>query len=244
MMLIPAHNRTRRIGPFQYVANMHDGIAAFRSGSSWGYVNELGTVIVEPTYEQVLSFSEGLGIVQETGNPPRYGAVDRTGSLAVPLEFLWLAPFQEGVAGARSQVGAGFIDKTGGWAITPTFHRVGSFSEGLAPVQTQPDGPWGYIDMSGEMVIQPQYRAAEPFSEGRAQVVDDEGQRVFIDRSGTSAVAFESRVGSWSKFRGGIAYVFTWERAGFINRSGDWVWTYPEGDNGPAVDQEAERVSG
>ena len=124
----------------------------------------------------------------------QWGFIDRTGKIAIPLQFDSANDFHEGLALVAANGKKLFIDASGRIVITPQFDIVDDFSEGLAAVnigQTRiPNigvisnpGKWGYIDKTGKLVIPLKFTHAEDFSEGLAGVRDgDRGG--FIDHAG------------------------------------------------------------
>ncbi len=111
---------------FQNVRPFHEGLAAVcidlddngedpeKSGlqgrATWGYINTKGQWVIKPRFSSAESFSEGLGCVgmyvqKDPGSKERdpqmverFGYVDKTGSMALPLVFKYAAPFSEGLA--------------------------------------------------------------------------------------------------------------------------------------------------
>lgn len=61
-----------------------DGIIAFCQNNKWGYVDEDGKVIIEPTYENALSFSNGLAAVCQNG---QWGFIDKENNIVIDCEF-------------------------------------------------------------------------------------------------------------------------------------------------------------
>ena len=124
----------------------------------------------------------------------KWGFIDRTGKIVIPLQFDSVHDFHEGLALVTANAKKLFIDASGRVVITPQFDIVDDFSEGLAAVnigQTRiPNigvisnpGKWGYIDKTGKLVIPLKFTHAEDFSEGLAGVRDgDRGG--FIDHAG------------------------------------------------------------
>jgi len=113
---------------------------------------ETGTFVINPQFDIVESFSEGLARVRigddTTG---KHGFIDKTGTFVINPQFDDARPFSEGLA--RVRIGDdttgkwGFIDKTGSFVINPQFDAAGSFSEGLAAVFIGDylTGKWGFI---------------------------------------------------------------------------------------------------
>jgi len=148
-----------------------------------------------------------------------WGFIDRSGHLAIPVQFKWVHPFSEGLAAVRTQDNrVGFIDVSGKMTISARFDNASSFSQGLAAVEVEHQ--WGYINQTGEVVIEPDYELVDEFSEGLAavQLGDRWG---FIDRAGSVVIApqFEAA----SSFRGGLARVKVNEQKYYIDRQGQVI---------------------
>jgi hypothetical protein len=130
------------------------------------------------------------------------GYIDRTGKIAIPLQFNEAYDYSEGLA--RVVVGDkfGFIDQTGKIVIQPQFGFARDFTEGLAPMSDDPiDGKWGYLDKSGKVVIPQQFKLAKNFSEGLAPVEVERAGGLVHNRTGTR-------------------FLSLW---GYINRAGELV---------------------
>lgn len=160
-----------------------EGYAAVCLNGKYGFIDKKGCAVTPFKYDEVVkSFSQGLALVAmhcdaaESGgtvsSSKRYGYVDTAGREVVPVEYLSLGLFSEGLAFARkNDVGQkfGFIDTGGNVVIPFDYHLVGSgFSEGLAAVGI--DGKWGYIDKVGKNVIPFEYDYAAAFGDGLALV--------------------------------------------------------------------------
>jgi len=152
----------------------------------------LSTIAVAVTFvERAEQPSGALFPVEKDG---KWGFIDRTGKLIIPLQFDSANNFHEGLALVTANKKTLFVDGSGRVVITPQFDIVNSFSEGLAAVnigQTRiPNiglisnpGKWGYIDRTGRLVIPLKFTHAEDFSEGLAAVTDGD-QGGFIDHTG------------------------------------------------------------
>jgi hypothetical protein len=130
----------------------------------FGFIDETGKIVINPVYERVSSFSEGLAAV--CSGPGCYFGTQNTNK-----EKKW-----------------GFVDKTGKVVIVAQFADAGGFREGVANVSV--GGKWGYIDENGKFVINPQYDSASPFENGLAQVgfkgsdKDSDFKRGYINKAG------------------------------------------------------------
>ena len=140
----------------------------------WGFIDTAGRVVIQPKYDRVEPFEDGLSIVvtQTTGHddfPPdlqgKYAFIDRTGTRQFGRDFDWATAFVEGLAVVGLQ-------------------------------QENGDELSGYIDRAGEMVIPPRFASAGNFRGGHAFVFL--GERAgLIDRKGTFSVCRRTDFDSW-----------------------------------------------
>jgi len=99
-------------------------------------------------------------------SPKKWGFIDKSGALVIPVQFddvardqyggrtVYHKPFRnfsEGLCAVRFGKKWGFIDKKGNFAIDPKYDNAGAFSEGLACVRV--GSKYGYIDREGKVVI-------------------------------------------------------------------------------------------
>lgn len=153
----------------------------------FGYQDEHGQTVIEPRFQQAREFCEGLAAVQVMH---RWGFIDHSGRLRIPVRYLDVTSFGDGRAWV-ADVNENFdkrwalIDRTGQLLTPFDFRQVECFREGLAAAR----GPklWGYVNSQGEWVIQPAFSEAGPFLEGSAWVehprdgvyqIDPQGRKV------------------------------------------------------------------
>jgi hypothetical protein len=179
--------------------------------------------------------SEPLFVIHEG---PKWGYMDRTGRVVIPLSFSGAEDFSEGLAsvsiGKESVQKEGYIDRSGRLVIRARYYHAGDFSEGLAPVafKTRHTRPcvdctnydwrmkWGFIDKTGRLIIKPNFRDARLFHEGLAAVQDDSGKWGFIDHSGKLVIPCTLEYVTY--FFEGLAAVKQGEAWGYIDISGKW----------------------
>lgn len=61
----------------------------------WGFRNEYGMFVIQPEYDQVNKFSEGLAAVKRNG---KWGYIDKLGHIAIALQFEEAGSFRHGMA--------------------------------------------------------------------------------------------------------------------------------------------------
>ena len=141
----------------------------------YSVIDHSGNVVFAGTYIDTKHFSEG---VAPMGDGKKWGYVDYSGKVVVPLQFDDAkALFSEGLAAVR--VGRN-ID-------------LGEL------------GKVGFIDGTGAMIVQPQFSSAQEFSEGFAVVVDENRKYSFIDKLGRRR--FGRNFDAASGFVMGLAHV-------------------------------------
>jgi len=154
----------------------------------WGFIDTTGKVVIEPRFDAVGRFSEGLAAVQEKRE---WSFIDRSGARVFTVEGEPRGAFHEGRArvcfdrGYLQPYACGAIDRSGKWVWKPHDEKqiAGDFRSGRAQFQ---DGPinWGYLDSDGKEVVPPIYRSAFQFSE-RVGVVPVSGGFRFLELDGS-----------------------------------------------------------
>jgi hypothetical protein len=126
----------------------------------------------------------------------KYGYIDKTGKVVIPLIYDYISPFSEGLAYVEKDGKCGYIDKTGKVIIPLIYEIAQSFSEGLAAVEK--DGKWGYIDKTGKVAIPFEYVSAQPFEGGMAYVNIESwrfaSRGSYIDKTGKAIIPFDYNI--------------------------------------------------
>ena len=164
----------------------------------------------------------------------KWGFVDQTGAVVIPLEYDAVGNFSEGLApvGKRMEDGRikyGYINKQGELVIPYQFDYANPFSEGLAVVETD-YGDYHFIDAAGTYRLEAetaQYGKLDSFSEGLAAAyVTAENRIDFIDSTGLALFSVEGN--TTNGFSECLAMVgstsdYDTSRYGFIDMSGNWI---------------------
>lgn len=80
--LIGATGKTLHTYPYEWVGEYGEGLLAFKSpvNGKYGYMNEMGKMVIEPQFDGTQAFIAGRAIVQLTGDSHvYYGLIDDTG---------------------------------------------------------------------------------------------------------------------------------------------------------------------
>lgn len=147
--LLKVHNFTPN-GKGGYITAAQD------LNEQWGYLDQNGRWLIEPTLEDARIFGkEGMARFKKEG---LWGYVDLNGEIKIQPCFQEALPFSAGLAAVGLHNGYAYIDCMGQAVIEGPFSKVGLFSPiGLAAVKKRGDSAVGIINMKGEMVIAPQF---------------------------------------------------------------------------------------
>jgi len=178
-----------------------------------GLVNLKNRKIVKTDYEIPNYMGNGPYIVEKNG---KYGVMDNTGKLVVPVEFKEVQECGDGLCGVVMEETTIFFDFEGKKQLTVNA-VCKSFSDGLAPCKAagkvgEASGKaWGFIDKTGKFVLPPTWERAGRFSSGLAPVALVKGTTGkalwgYIDRNGKEAVPF--RYASATEFQNGMGTAF------------------------------------
>ena len=136
------------LGKYDFCGGYAEGLAQVMVGDwgtgKWGFVDSSGTEVIQPVYDWVAPFSDGLALAYGVG------FIDKTGNVVLPIDkYDSVGSFSEGVALIRVDGKWGFIDKTGSEVIPPIleYQVIEDVSEGIAAVRR--DDKWGFISVPG-----------------------------------------------------------------------------------------------
>ena len=198
-----------------------------------GYIDRTGQIAIEPRFNWVGKFSEGLAavLIEE-----QIGYINRHGDLVIEPQFAhdeeldgW-EYFSEGMAVVSCwQEGyhsfqKGYINSTGNLAIAPQYPQAYPFVEGIARVELLVNNQlrYGFINQAGETIFtHHSARKAKNFSEGLAAVKIGK-KWGYIDQQGKLVI--NPQFIRAENFSEGLAAVLDVSgRWGYINKTGNFA---------------------
>ena len=159
-------------------------------GGKFGLLDRSGTIIIEPEFDYIDFFHEGLARANRNG---KRGFIDKTGDFVIEVQepgmfVRGFGNFSGGLAPVKSGAKWGYIDKTGQFVIEPQYDYADQFFSGYACVKN--GDKYGVIDKSGRLLFEPEYIKDDwcHFSEGYA-VVTNNNKYGYIDITRHTVIA-------------------------------------------------------
>jgi hypothetical protein len=189
-------------------------------GDHWGYIDTKGHWVIEPRFDECMSFSEGLACGRRGG---AWEIITASGEVVGTLKANKVGgSFSEGLIGFTRDGKTGFADRNGNVVIAPKPGYGGPFREGLAYFAT--DGKFGFIDRGGQWVVPATFEDAGCFSEGLAPAKTG-GKYGLIDRNGNSVIP--PQFTGAESFQNGLARVgLDGEIEIYLDPQGHEVWRW------------------
>lgn len=78
-----------------------EGLACFKDGSEWGFINKQGQVVIKPRFQKSTLFKEGLApakICRDNDEAGVYGYINPSGEMVIPPQFKYAGFFFDGLA--------------------------------------------------------------------------------------------------------------------------------------------------
>jgi predicted DNA-binding WGR domain protein len=200
----------------QRVFSFHEGLALIiPAEENYGYVNKAGETVINPQFDLVSHFSEGLAKIQQKN---KNGFIDKSGKIIINPQFDHVSDFHNGRAAFSNGNQKGYIGTKGNYIINPQFDDAGDFREGMAVIRSGRE--WGYINEDGKIEINPQFDDAEPFQSGLA-AIKQSNKWGYINKKGKLEI--NPQFDKVSSFFDDIAFVEINDKWGIIDKKGKYI---------------------
>ncbi|MFN7918936.1 MAG: WG repeat-containing protein [Bryobacteraceae bacterium] len=135
-----AYGQLRRVLPDESAINLEP----VDLGKGFGYLDEIGNVVIYPQYEQARFFHEGLAAVKAVS---KWGFIDTVGEYQITPVYEDCGDFSEGLAAVKWYGRWGYIDSTGSFVVRPAYQEAKPFAGGFGAVRL--GTRWGRVDRTG-----------------------------------------------------------------------------------------------
>ncbi|MBD2867863.1 WG repeat-containing protein [Paenibacillus arenilitoris] len=188
--------------PLAYVGPLGDGRLAFQSdmAGKYGYIDERGTVVLQPAYTSAFPFRDGRAIVNTAEDyKSAYGVIDEKGEFVVKPAYNDIRDLGE----ERFALGR---------AVDPEQPFLGSM--------------YAIADRHGKLLSDFLYNDVTEFREDGLASATDARETMLIDRGGKPARGYPRVNGSGELTleEGGLIKAFVDRRLSYMNRAGDVIW--------------------
>lgn len=217
------------VGTYAEVHLYSEGLAAYRVGDRWGFLDLEGKPAIRPRFDGVRPFSSGFARVWNA-SLQRWGVIGRLGHLTADYVFESIGPFDGGLAAARiaGSGACGFTDGGPAFAVDAIdwcFGKevpegYGVFRDGFAAVFQDQDLAV-FIDKTGRKQIPWLSVWTHGFSEGLAAIQLDDGYWTYMNTSGRPAM--ELRFYEAFPFRDGLALVKAHDGWHYLRKDGSYA---------------------
>jgi len=205
----------------QSVTSFSEGLAAYSienpEGLSWGFIDDKGTSVISPQFQNVGKFNDGkCAVLNKDG---KWGYIDKTGKILINNQFASAGVFKNGKAIVYDSNGkAGLIDDTGKYLVNPQFQQM--IADGKNYI-VESGGRFGWADSEGKIIINPQFEGAFPFNGNSTAPVRQGESWGYIDEKGKYIInpQFEFAY----PFVGSKAIVYSGKDVGIIDKKGSYL---------------------
>lgn len=152
----------------------------------YGYKNtKTDKILVSAKYKFAAAFTEDLGAVNMGGNVfmdkeyamdyvcngGKWGYVDSTGAVIIPIKYDAADEFHDGFAAVEQNKLKALIDSKGKLVTDFKYEYINPFSEDLAVVSRGKPLKYTYIDKTGKEMFPCDFDEANAFFRGKAKVI-------------------------------------------------------------------------
>ena len=218
----------------------------------WGIIDRTGKFVVEPKFETIWNFKDGLAVVgterSQYGDIDKWGIIDMTGKFIIEPKFDGISGFdRNGLACVSIKEKRGLIDKTGKYILNPQYDAIYDKDEGTKLFYIiESDSKFGFFDYIANIIVEPQFEREREgildlfgpsfdFDENGLAVVKKDGHQGVIDRTGKFVIepkfdaiytnsGYEEEVYKYHVFdENGFAEVKVDDKHGLIDKTGKYI---------------------
>lgn len=179
-----------------------------------GFVNENGTIVLQPQYEEATAFYEGLSVVSRNDT---VFFINKDGENPFPVTYHAAYRFQHGIAPVKRNNRWHFINRQG-QVISRDYEEIGELSGGIYIVKS--GDKYGALNSYGQVMLELKFEKLGDFSNGIAYYTEG-GKYGFVNVTGDVQRPLFDWISGFDA--GGLAIVKTGQKYGLINAAGEIV---------------------
>lgn len=217
---------------YQKAKNFSEGLAAVKFHGKWGYINNNDELVVINKYNAISRFKNGSAFVKYNN---KWQIINKNGELLIQMffdnaeDFTLGLPFQiplikiSMINASNNEVKYGLIDRFGKVILYPKFDNI--IPEDTMMVRVNLMNNEGMYNIYGKEIIHPIYNYLCYFSESLAGFEKNvNGNMIygFVNPNGEETVI--KNLTSCPVFRGDLALTYSYNKIGYINKKGRWIF--------------------
>lgn len=184
-----------------------------------------GKVVLEPTYDSKIQFSNGIAQIEKTG---KFGLYSANGNKVVAIpQWDGIGRIQEKLILVNQDGKYGFINLKGAIQIPIVYDQANEYINRNGLVAVRKGTKWGYVNSKGKEMTPFKYDRLFNFSEGTSVFMLNE-KYGFLDESGKELIP--AQYDDADNFFGGLAFVAqqkdTILKYALINKDGELLTDY------------------
>jgi len=154
----------------------------YKAHNKWGFISEGGKYYIEPKFDFVEDFHEGLAVVSLNN---KLGFITKTDDVKIKTQFDDAFSFQNGFAVVEVNELFGLINRSGEYVLEPIYDDLGNVNNGL--LYAERNEKIGYFNTRGEEVIFHQYTDGSNFK-NKLAIVEKNDKAGVIDENGNTKI--------------------------------------------------------
>lgn len=119
---------------------------------NFGFINTSGEWMIEPQFEEVRKFQDGLAAYKMNG---LWGFVDRMGTKITAAQFEQVSDFRRGIATVKQSGKQNLIDRNGNFLLTEGYDRISLGADNY--FISENNEQFGLIAPDGKEIIEPKF---------------------------------------------------------------------------------------
>jgi hypothetical protein len=156
------------------------------SYGKWGFINNDGSIVVEPKFDFVYQFYKGAAIAKYKG---KWGVINTKGEFLIKPEYYKVERIERDgqvfFYVYKPQPRFGIIDTSGRTLLYPEYHRARNFVEDRLAVKTKKG--WTFLDKNLMPICNANFDEVRDFSNGLAAVMQNR-KWGYINKSGSLVI--------------------------------------------------------